>query len=191
MNIQIRSAEESDIPSLLAIYRPYVEETFISFEFDTPSETEFTQRLRRIKAQFPYLLAQQNDEILGYTYAAPFKERPAYAWSVETTIYLRRDCRGRGIGRALYQALETSLARQNVQNLNACIAYPHPESITFHTAMGFRMVGRFEACGFKLGAWRDMVWMEKHIGAHITPPPPLLPPEGQPSANGEFTRKLG
>ena len=176
MSLLIRPAREADVPSLLAIYRPYVEETFISFEFEPPSEEEFTRRLRSIQAKFPYLLAEREGEILGYTYAAPFKERPAYRWAVETTIYLRRDCRGQGLGRALYQALEDRLVRQNVQNLNACIAYPHPESIAFHTAMGFRMVGRFEKCGYKLGAWRDMVWMEKHVGGHADPPPPLLPP---------------
>ena len=104
-----------------------------------------------------------------------FKERVAYDWAVETTVYVREGQQRTGIGRKLYEMLEKLLALQNIQNLNACIAYPHPESITFHTAMGFRMVGRFEACGFKLGAWRDMVWMEKHLGEHPEIPKPVIP----------------
>jgi len=175
--IIIRTATEADAASLLEIYRPYVEETFISFEFLAPTVDEFAGRIRSIGAVYPYLVAEQEGCILGYAYAAPFKERPAYNWAVETTIYLRRDRRRRGLGRALYEELERRLAAQGVLNMNACIAWPHPESVDFHAAMGFRMVGRFEKCGYKLGGWRDMVWMEKHIGAHPEEPQPLLPPE--------------
>ena len=175
--ITIRSAREADVPALLAIYRPYVTDTFITFEYEVPSEAEFLGRLRSIRERYPYLAAQAEGRLLGYAYAAPFKARPAYGWAVETTIYVDRDCRGRGVGRLLYQELERRLAAQNILNLNACIAWPNPESVAFHQRFGYRMVGRFRACGYKLGAWRDMVWMEKHLGDHPAPPPPVLPPE--------------
>ena len=176
MALTIRSVRDGDIPRLLEIYAPYVEETYITFEYQPPTLEEFTRRINAVREKFPCLLAEENGEVLGYAYAAPFKVRPAYDWSVETSIYNRKDCRRRGQGRALYQRLEELLRAQNVMNMNACISYPHPESIAFHTAMGFRMVGRFTRCGYKLGAWRDMVWMEKLIGDHPVPPPPLLPP---------------
>ncbi len=169
----IRPAQLSDAPALLAVYRPYVEETYISFEYEVPSLEEFTRRIQTINERYPYLLAEQDGAVLGYAYAAPFKARAAYDWAVETTIYLRQDQRGRGIGRALYTELERQLRERGIQNMEACIAYPHPESIAFHTALGFRMVGRFEKCGYKLGDWRDMVWMEKHIGSHPLPPVPV------------------
>ena len=117
--------------------------------------------------------------MLGYAYAGAFKERAAYDWSVETTIYLRQDQRGR----ALYQALERCLAAQHIQNLNACIADPAQEgdpyltgaSAAFHARLGYQLVGRFHKCGYKFGRWYDMVWMEKILGAHPERPPEVIP----------------
>ena len=175
----IRTVRTEDVPTLLSIYAPYVTDTFISFEYEVPSQEEFLQRVQSISQKYPYLVAELDGEICGYAYAGAFKSRTAYSWAVETTVYVRSGCHGQGLGRRLYEELERRLAEQHITNLNACIAYPHPQSIGFHEAMGYRMVGRFEKCGYKLGAWRDMVWMEKHIGEHLVPPPPILPPREQ------------
>ena len=173
--VTIHMAREDDVPALLAIYAPYVTDTAITFEYEAPDAAEFTRRMRRILARYPYLAAESEKGVLGYAYAAPFKERAAYDWAVETTIYLRRDCRGMGVGRRLYQQLEELLKRQHITNANACIAYPNPGSILFHERMGYREVGHFTRCGYKLGRWYDMIWMEKLLSDHPADPKPVVP----------------
>ncbi|MDD3243061.1 MAG: GNAT family N-acetyltransferase [Eubacteriales bacterium] len=178
----IRTATQADAPALLAIYAPYVENTAITFEYEVPSEQEFAQRIRRVLTRYPYLVAEADGELLGYAYAGAFKERAAYQWAVETSVYVRQDQKRRGIGAALYRALEECLAAQGVLNVNACIAYPAQQdehltadSVRFHEALGYEMVGRFHRCGYKFGRWYDMVWMEKMIGGHDARPAPVVP----------------
>ncbi len=174
-SVRIRLASETDAPALLEIYAPYVQNTAISFETEVPSVEQFQSRIHCTLSRYPYFIAEEAGRILGYTYASPFKNRAAYDWAVETSIYVRRGEHSRGIGRALYNALETALLRQNVTNLNACIAYPHPQSVEFHRKMGYREVGVFHRCGFKLGQWRDMLWMEKMLCEHPAQPQPFVP----------------
>lgn len=178
--IRIRTAVLQDAPELLALYAPYVERTVITFEYEVPTLQEFEARMLRIMEKFPYLVAEQSGVIIGYAYAGAFRERAAYQWGVETTIYVRWDCKKQGIGRKLYESLEKILALQNILNLNACIGYPETEdeyltkdSVRFHERMGYRMVGTFRNCGYKFGRWYDMVWMEKHLGAHTEIPLPV------------------
>ena len=102
----IRSAKPEDAPALLGIYAPYVRDTAITFEYEAPSEAEFARRISDTLKKYPYLVLEDGGEVLGYAYASVFKARAAYAWAVETTIYLRRDAHGKGYGRLLYTALE-------------------------------------------------------------------------------------
>jgi len=169
----IRVATPQDAEALLAVYAPYVTDTAITFEYEVPSLTEFRERIRHTLERYPYLVMEQDGEILGYAYAGPFKERAAYDWAVETTIYVKQGMKKQGIGRKLYQALEDTLIRQNILNLNACIGYPTVEdeyltrnSMEFHQHLGYRLVGQFYRCGYKFGRWYDMVWMEKLVGEH-------------------------
>lgn len=171
---RIRMATENDAEEILSIYKPYVEKTQITFEIQVPSAEEFRERIANTLKKYPYLVAEEKGEILGYAYCGEFQKREAYNHSAETTVYLREDCKGKGVGRALYEKLEEILKMQNVTNLNACIAYPHPVSIRFHERMGFKTVAHFTRCGFKLGQWWDMVWMEKIILPHETPPKPFV-----------------
>ena len=113
-DLRIRMAEPDDAFTLLGIYEPYVENTCITFEYQVPSQEEFTKRIRETLKKYPYLAAEQNGEIVGYAYASPFKGRPAYDWAVETTVYLKENAKGKGIGRQLYTALEDILRRQNI-----------------------------------------------------------------------------
>ena len=174
----IRTATIEDAPMLLDIYAPYVNDTAITFEYTVPSVEEFQRRIAHILSKYPYLVAERNGEIVGYAYASSFHERAAYAWAVETTIYVRQDMKKLGIGKDLYEELERLLKLQNILNLNACIAYPETEdeyltknSVQFHQHLGYRMVGEFHKCGFKFNRWYNMVWMEKHIGEHSENPP--------------------
>lgn len=176
--INIRKATSADGSEILKIYAYYVKNTQITFECAVPSEAEFAKRVEKTLEKFPFLVAEENGEILGYACANPFHEREAYAYSVETTIYMKKGFEGRGTGGLLYSRLEELLKKQNVTNLNACIAYPNPQSIAFHEKMGYKTAAHFHKCGFKLGRWWDMIWMEKLIASHKIPPEPLLPPEG-------------
>ncbi len=171
----IRTAAPSDAPELLAIYAPYVTGTTVSFEYEVPSLEEFTGRVRATLEKYPYLAAVRDGVILGYAYASPFHGRAAYGWSAEASIYIRQDLRRGGVGRALYLALEDLLRRQGVLNLNACITWPNPDSVAFHERLGYRPVGRFSQCGFKLDQWLDVLWMEKMLGDHPIPPKPFIP----------------
>lgn len=172
-DIQIRVARIEDAKVLLEIYRPYVEKTAISFEYDVPSLAEFKGRMEKTLRKYPYLVAENSGEIIGYTYAGPFVGRAAYDWGIETTIYIREDMKRLGAGKKLYEALEKILKAQNILNMNACIGYPDIEdeylnknSVEFHSHIGFKMVGEFHKCGYKFGRWYNMVWMEKIIGEH-------------------------
>ncbi|AWI03509.1 GNAT family N-acetyltransferase [Clostridium drakei] len=182
INVTMRMATKADAKEILNIYKPYVENTAISFEYEVPSVEEFTERINNILKKYPYIVAIDNDQIIGYAYASSFKERVAYDWAVETTIYLSQNCRGKGVGKKLYLALEEILKRQNILNLNACIAYTATDnayltnaSTYFHEHLGYRKVGCFSKCGYKFENWYDMIWMEKIIGEHSANPKPVIP----------------
>lgn len=170
-DIKIRPATVRDAEALVEIYAPYVRDTAVSFELVPPSPAEFAQRIERVMARYPFLVAEQDDAIAGYAYAGPFKERAGYDASVELSVYVNPSHQGKGVGRALYAALESELAEAGVTNLYACIAYPREEdeylnygSVRFHERMGFGIVGRFHGCAQKFGRVYDMVWMEKLVG---------------------------
>lgn len=180
-DIVIRAARVSDAQSLLEIYAPYVRNTAITFEYEVPKPTDFRKRIENTLKKYPYIVAEADGEILGYAYTGAFKERAAYDWSAEVSIYVKKDKRGLGIGGKLYAALEEISRAQHILNLNACIAYADTEdeyltndSVTFHSHMGYKMVGKFHQCGYKFGKWYDMVWMEKMIGEHPANPAPVI-----------------
>lgn len=163
---KIRLATSEDVPRILEIYAYYVENTSISFEYKAPSLEEFKVRYSEISKKYPYLVVEENGVIEGYAYANTFKAREAYNWSVEVSIYLDKESRGKGKGQALYTELEQYLKRQNIINANACVTYPNPGSMAFHKKMGFKEVAHFHECGYKFNEWHDMIWLEKSIGEH-------------------------
>lgn len=172
----IRKASVIDAPALLAIYRPYVLNTAITFEYTVPTTAEFEERIRNTLKKYPYIVAERTGTIAGYAYAGPFHDRPAYDWAVETSIYVDENLRHTGLGKRLYNALEDILRKQGILNVNACIAYPDggehdrhldKNSAEFHEHMGYRMVGEFYKCGYKFNRWYNMVWMEKFLGDHV------------------------
>lgn len=169
--MEIRPATENDLPAMLEIYRPFVESSTVSFEYTCPSLEEFTNRFRAITAQFPWLAYVEDGEVLGYAYGSRPFERIAYHWCAESSIYLAPQARGRGVGRAMYAALERVLTRQGYRVLYGLITQENEASRAFHYALGFELCGHFRHAGYKNGRWLDVVWMDKR-----------LQPDGSPDA---------
>ena len=178
----IRMATVADAAALREIYLPYVRTTAVTFELEDPTLEDFTERVRKTLERYPYIVAVEDDQIVWYAYASAFRPRAAYLHSIETSIYMRMDYRGKGVGRRLYEALAKLLMLQNVYNMEACIAHCDPAdeyvpatSRLFHERLGFRLVGQFNKCAHKFGRWYDMIWMEKILGDHVADPEPFMP----------------
>ena len=173
VNIIIRTATVEDAEEILNIYAYYVKNTASTFEYDVPSLEEFRRRIEKTLQKYPYLVILEQGNIVGYAYAGAFKERAAYDWSVEMTVYIARDAKRLGLGRKIYEELERQLKEMGILNLYACIGDPIVEdeyltkdSEKFHQHLGYRKVGEFHKCGYKFGRWYNMIWMEKLIGEH-------------------------
>ncbi len=161
--MEIRNVRKEDAAAIASIYRYYVEETAISFEYKAPSNEEMAARIERISSHFPFLVAEEEGTIAGYAYAHSFSEREAYHKSVEVTIYLDKNQTGNGYGRLLYGELEKRLKDQGITNLYAIIMYPGYGSVEFHESLGYRKAGLLNNCGDKFGKPWSVVYMEKII----------------------------
>ena len=169
----IRFATEKDLPAMLAIYKPYVENTTYSFEYDVPCLRSFTQRFYDHVQQFPWLVWEEDGVVWGYAYAGAPWERAAYRWCAEVSIYLHKSVHGRGIGRQLYARLEDILTKQGYRVAYALITTENRGSVTFHEKLGYTYHSTFENCGFKHGRWLGVIWLQKQLN-------PLGEPTGFP-----------
>jgi len=167
---KIRDVNEKDAERLVEIYSYYVKNTAVSFEYDAPTVEEFADRIKKISSKYPYLVCEVDGKVVGYVYAGRYRERKAFDWTVETSIYIDKDCRKQGIGRVLYKELETRLKAQGIVSLLASIAYVEPEdeyltndSVIFHNKLGYEKVAHMKKVGYKFGRWYDLVWAEKII----------------------------
>jgi phosphinothricin acetyltransferase len=182
--VKVRDARVEDAPSVLDVYTPFVTETAISFEEVPPTVEEMEARIDRSHI---WLVADQEGDIAGYSYASPFHGRGAYRWSIEVSVYLRRDRRRRGIGRELLGTLLDRAAAMGFVNAFAGIALPNEASIRLFRAFGFAEIGLWPAVGFKLGEWRDVSWWQRRLRDPTVPPPLLGPTAG---ARGPARRLL-
>ena len=181
--IQIRFAQTDDAEALLEIYAHYVLNTAISFEYNVPSLDEFRKRIKNISKEYPYLVAEADGDVVGFAYASSFHSREAYKHSAEASIYVEKDKRKQGIGKALYSKLEEYLLLQNVFCIHACVAYTSRKddrfltdaSLRFHKKVGFIEEGVFEHCGYKFDQWYDTVWMKKDLFALPEHPDAFIP----------------
>ena len=165
----IRVATVDDIPAILNIYAPYIETSTATFEYDVPCLRSFTQRFLGIIEKYPWLVWEENGEILGYAYASAPYERAAFSWCAEPSVYLKPEAKGRGIGKALYKVLEEILKKQGYQVLYALITDENTASICFHERCGYVQKVHFPDCGFKFGKWLGLVWMEKRLTSVTIP----------------------
>lgn len=170
----IRLAQQEDAKALLAIYAQYID-TSITFEDELPSESEFARRIREISAEYPYLVWEEDGKILGYAYGHRQRERAAYQWNAELSIYLDKTVTGKGIGTKLYTTLMELLKLQGVCNVYAIVVIPNEASAALHKRLGFQLTGTFNATGFKLGEWWGTWWFEKHLLSREVAPAPFIP----------------
>ena len=169
----IRSATPEDAAAVLSIYSYYIENTAITMEYVVPTLSEFEKRIETTLENYPYLVAEQDDKIIGYAYAGRFHPRAAFYRSAEVSIYIHKDAQKCGLGRRLYEKIEEMLAEQGILNVYASIAYTDNEdeylnnnSTHFHAHMGYKQVARFNLCAYKFNRWYDLIWMEKMLGEH-------------------------
>lgn len=171
----IRLANKHDAAQILDIYSPYIENTPISFETIVPSIEEMETRIERVLANNPWLVFEESNSILGYAYASKHRERAAYKWAVDVSAYVRQDCRGKGIGKALYAALLSILKLQGYCNVYAGICLPNESSVGIHEYFSFRKIAHFNKVGYKFSQWHDVGWWELFLEQHNTKPSgPLL-----------------
>jgi L-amino acid N-acyltransferase YncA len=167
----IRPATPTDATAIAAIYRPFVTDTVISFDTDPPDAAAFAARMA--SAALPWLVIEDAGVIAGYAYASRWRDRAAYAWVAETSIYMAPAQQGRGLGRTLYAALLEAMAARGYVAAIGCIALPNPASVALHEALGFVAIGRHPQVGYKHGGWHDVGFWQKELAPRPAAPQPL------------------
>ena len=157
---KIRLATTADSASILEIYTPFITDTVITFEYEVPTITAFSERMTNIQKKYPWLVCEINGKIVGYAYASQFAERAAFAWSVDFSIYINPKYHKRKIGKALYFSLFELLKLQGYYNAYAKITSPNIKSEALHKSLGFKPVGIYKNVAFKLGSWQDLICYE-------------------------------
>jgi L-amino acid N-acyltransferase YncA len=154
----LRVAKPTDADAMLEIYAPYIRNTSFTFETEVPDSTQFASRIGQYLDSYPWLVYEVDNQVAGYAYAARHRERTAYQWSVEASVYVHDDFQRRGIATILYQALIRMLKQQEFRNVYAVINLPNEKSVTFHERLGFSWFATYEQVGYKLGKWKNVGW---------------------------------
>jgi L-amino acid N-acyltransferase YncA len=172
--MKIRLATVEDASGILQIYAPYIRDTSLTFETDVPTIEAFQQRIENYLQNWPWLLCDDEGLIAGYAYASRYRERVAYQWSVECSVYIHDQYHHAGIGKALYEALLAILKMQGYRNVYAVINLPNEASVRFHEHCGFSFFAEFPKVGYKLGQWKNVGWWQKKINDYdFDPEPPV------------------
>ena len=161
--VNFRFVTAEDASKILEIYKYYIENTTITFEYDVPTFVEFKERIKNTLLEYPYIVCEYKNEILGYAYAHKVWMRAAYQWDAELSVYIDKDYTGNGLGKKLYKILMEILKLQNVVNVYGCVTYPNENSDKLHESFGFKKVGIFENSGYKFGKWIGVTWFHKAI----------------------------
>jgi len=174
---RVRPVTLDDAAACAAIYRPIVLETGISFEWAPPSVDDLRSRIATVTRKYPWLVALDDQGgVAGFAYAGTHREAPSYQWSVNTSVYVRADSRGLGLGRALYGELHRRLVELGYFRAFAGVALPNEGSVALHEAAGYERLGVYEKVGFKAGLWRDVAWFQKQLQPlQDDPRPPKVP----------------
>jgi phosphinothricin acetyltransferase len=178
--MQIRLADAvRDAAACTAIYGPFVRDTVVTLEEQTPSVEEFEQRIELTCATHPWLIAEVDGAVAGFAYGAPHRPRASYRWAADVSVYVDPRCQRRGVGRSLYRDLFPRLVAQGLVIACAGITLPNPASVSLHESFGFQPVGVYRRIGFKRGAWRDVGWWQLALSPQDgnAPPPEPRPPD--------------
>ena len=169
--MKIRRASADDAAAIASIYAPYVRASVVSFETEAPDAAEIASRIEAIGDLYPWLVACDEDgAVLGYAYGCAFRTRPAYRFSVETTVYVADGAHRRGIGGLLYRRLLFLLEAQGFTQAIGAITIPNEASIALHESLGFVRAGIYEKVGFKLGEWRSVGLWQRPLAAMAARP---------------------
>jgi L-amino acid N-acyltransferase YncA len=160
MAATIRLVSLSDGQQVRDIYAPFCEHTPVSFETQAPTAEEMCDRIAKILRSHPWLVYENEGEVLGYAYASPHRERAAYRWAIDVSAYVLEGHRRLGVGRSLYRSLLALLQLQGFYRALAGITLPNPGSVGLHQAMGFRPMGTYQNIGYKCGQWHDVEWFQ-------------------------------
>ncbi len=169
--MRIRLAAEDDAFGILSIYAPYITNTSFTFETEVPAEYEFKERIKKYLLKYPWLVCEADGQVAGYAYASQYRERTAYQWSAECSVYIHDDFQRQGIAQALYSALFTILKRQGFMNVYAVINLPNDKSVALHERMSFTYFATYEKVGYKLGQWKNVGWWRLQLNEFINEPP--------------------
>ena len=173
MNL-IRVATAADAAPILDIYGPYVENTSYTFETEVPTIESFKERVNTYLESWPWLVCEVDEVIAGYAYGAKHRERVAYQWSIESSVYIHDDYQRIGVARALYTALIDILKLQGFRNLYAVINLPNDKSVTFHEKLGFEYFATYKNVGYKLHKWKNVGWWHLQLNEYsIEPETPI------------------
>ena len=175
MTNTIRFAEPRDAAVVQAIYAPFCDGSAVSFEAAPPSVEQIAERIARILPQYPWLVAEIDGRVAGYVYGCQHRERAAYRWTVDVTVYIDANRHRRGIGRALYTSLLAMLRAQGFFKAYAGVTLPNPASVGLHEALGFVPVAVYRGEGYKLGQWRDVGWWQLDLQPEVAEPPEPTP----------------
>jgi L-amino acid N-acyltransferase YncA len=167
--MKLRDARPEDCEQMLAIYAPFVSDTAVSFELEPPSLAEFSERVSKYQKGWAWLVAEDNGRVLGYAYGSLHRERLAYQWSTEVSVYIAPFAHRRGLGKALYEALFEALAARGFCNAYAIVTLPNAASVGLHESVGFKQVGLFPKIGRKFEQWHDIAWFHKILREEPAP----------------------
>ena len=172
--MKLRYATIQDAEAILEIYKPYILNTAITFEYTVPSLADYTNRIGGILKEYPFFVSEYKGSITGYAYAHKFRERAAYDWDIETSVYIAEDFQKQGVASLLYERLLSESTARGYHNAFAGITIPNDKSVNFHAKMGFTEIGVFSNAGFKQGAWYSVLFMEKNLIPCVHPPGKII-----------------
>lgn len=162
---------DSDAEACASIYAPFVRDSAVSFEERVATPDELAMRIQQTSKRYPWLVAEHDRRVVGFAYAGPHRERAAYRWAVDVSVYVDGHNRRRGVATTLYRALLALLERQGIQVACVGITLPNEASVAFHESLGFRLVGIYRRIGWKAGSWRDVGWWSMELRRPDDEPP--------------------
>ncbi|HEU4472935.1 MAG TPA: GNAT family N-acetyltransferase [Flavisolibacter sp.] len=179
--VELRMATVSDAREILDIYAPYILDSAFTFENELPPLEQFAGRIETCTKKFPWIVCEIDGTIAGYVYASPHRDRDAYQWTCECSVYVHSGFHGKGLARELYSILFSMLKVQGLRSVYAGITLPNEPSVRLHESCGFEWFVTYDNVGYKLGSWHKVGWWRLQLNDFdLQPSPPLKLPDLDP-----------